>query len=100
MERRATDRVTLYAKASLVGAGTLGLDVFDEGNTGRVTLDEAHGGFRVAIRDGLALDVSAGPRRYVIGSGFLGGRRLQRVQRGAVTMFPRKGVAERLSWAP
>ena len=91
VERRATDRVTLYAKASLVGAGTLGLDVFDEGNTGRVTLDEAHGGIRIAIRDGLALDVSAGPRRYVIGSGFLAAVGASNgFERGAVTMFPRK----------
>lgn len=81
----------LYGKASAVASGTLGVDAYDTGNTGRITLEEAYLGIRTQISAGTELDFSYGPREYKIGTGMLianGGN--SGFERGALKFGPRK----------
>ena len=85
------ERFHLYGKASVVASGTLGTDAYDTGNTGRITLEEAHLGLRTEISAGTVLDFSYGPREYKIGTGMLianGGN--SGFERGALKFGPRK----------
>lgn len=62
----------LYGGLSTVLSGTLGVDAFDVGNTGRITLEEGYVGVRAGDEDGgRFVDLSVGPREYVAGTGML-----------------------------
>jgi hypothetical protein len=82
---------TLYGKVSGVWSGTIGLDAFDYGDTGRVTLEEAYFGFLSENPDGLSVDLSGGARELKLGTGMLiangGGNGFER---GALKFGPRK----------
>ena len=56
------DSVELYGKVTGVASGTLGIDAFGKGNTGRITLEEAYAGLRARMGGDAVVDVSLGPR--------------------------------------
>jgi hypothetical protein len=86
-----TDSETFYGKFSGVWSGTVGIDAYDFGDTGRVTLEEAYVGFLTENPDGLSVDLSAGARELKLGTGMLiangGGNGFER---GALKFGPRK----------
>ena len=90
--RRTLDAATtVYGGLSLIASGTLGDDVFQQGNTGRALVDDAFLGIRRTLAGGTVLDASAGAQRYVLGQGLLlavgAGNGYER---GAVTLAPRR----------
>lgn len=80
----------LYGGLAAVASYTWGTDIFDAGNTGAITLENAYGGLRHVAPHGLELDLSAGMQDYEIGSGMLiqmgGGNGYER---GALLLSPR-----------
>ncbi|MCV3242334.1 alginate export family protein [Mesorhizobium sp. ZC-5] len=83
--------LTGYGKGSIVVSGTLGIDAYDIGNTGRITLEEGYLGFRSTADKDLSFDVSLGPREFKAGTGMLianGGN--SGFERGALKFGPRK----------
>lgn len=85
------DTVMAYGKISGVASGTVGIDAFDTGNTGRVTLEEGYLGLRSGGTSGPSFDVSVGPREFKAGTGMLlanGGT--SGFERGALKLGPRK----------
>lgn len=91
LRRRSESGSALYAKLSLVASYTNGIDAFDTGNTGRVTLEEAHAGYLAQFANGTRLDVSVGAREWRLGTGMLvanGG--VSGFERGALKFGPRK----------
>lgn len=90
LDLAVSNEVTLYGGLAAVASYTLGTDVFDAGNTGAVTLENAYGGLRYAAASGMTLDLSAGKQDYEIGSGMLiqmgGGNGYER---GALLLSPR-----------
>lgn len=83
--------VTTYGKISMVASATKGIDAYEFGDTGRVTLEEAYLGFRVKIADDSEFDLSVGPRELKLGTGMLvanGGS--SGFERGALKFGPRK----------
>jgi len=90
-ENMFDDGSALYGKASAVVSYTGGIDAYDFGDTGRLTLEEAYLGFRTDAHEGLAFDVSVGPRELRLGTGMLianGGS--SGFERGALKFGPRK----------
>lgn len=90
--RHALDAATtVRGGVSLVASGTIGEDVFQQGGTGRLLLDDAYLGVRRALAGGTVLDVSAGAQRYVLAQGLLlavgAGNGYER---GAMTLAPRR----------
>lgn len=85
------EATTVYGGVSLVASGTLGEDVFQQGQTGRVGVEDAFLGLRRVIAGGTVVDASAGAQRYVLGQGLLlavgAGNGYER---GAVTLAPRR----------
>lgn len=81
-----------YGKGSIVASGTLGIDAYAVGNTGRITVEEGYLGLRSADgKDGLSFDLSLGPREFKAGTGMLianGGN--SGFERGALKFGPRK----------
>ncbi|MDC7997998.1 alginate export family protein [Gilvibacter sediminis] len=80
-----------YGRVSAVWSGTLGTDAFDEGDTGRFTLEESHIGYLFAINEHSSLDLSLGGRELKLGTGMLianGG--VSGFERGALKFGPRK----------
>ena len=90
--RRALDAATsLYGGVSLIASGTLRHDVFQQGDTGRVLVDDAHLGVRRTLAGGTVVDASAGAQRYVLGQGLLLALGAGNgYERGAVTLAPRR----------
>lgn len=81
----------MYGKISAVASSTLGTDAFDEGNTGRITLEEAHLGFDFQLAEQTGLDLSIGAQELKLGTGMLvanGG--VSGFERGALKFGPRK----------
>ena len=82
---------TVRGGVSLVASGTLGEDVFQQGDTGRLLLDDAYVGVRRTLAGGTVLDASAGAQRYVLAQGLLlavgAGNGYER---GAMTLAPRR----------
>ncbi|EZH72352.1 hypothetical protein ATO12_23145 [Aquimarina atlantica] len=81
----------LYAKISLVGSSTLGTDAFNEGNTGRITLEETHIGFKTNLSDSIIFHTVIGAQELKLGTGMLianGGS--SGFERGALKFGPRK----------
>ncbi|MEM7776228.1 MAG: alginate export family protein [Pseudomonadota bacterium] len=80
-----------YGKVSTVLSDTRGIDAYDTGNTGRVTLEDAYLGYRFERPDGLSVDISGGRRPLKLGTGMLvenGGS--SGFERGALKLGPRK----------
>jgi hypothetical protein len=89
--KELTSVVSAYGMISLVASGTLGIDAYATGNTGRVTLEEGYLGLRSTNKDGPTFDVSVGPREFKAGTGMLlanGGS--SGFDRGALKLGPRK----------
>lgn len=89
----AGNDLSLYGGLAAVGAYTLGSDIFDESDTGRVLLENAFGGVRWSPVDGTAFDVSLGQQDFAIGNGML-------IQQGAGNGFEWGAVilAPRTAW--
>ncbi|MGP2490903.1 alginate export family protein [Mesorhizobium sp. PUT5] len=80
-----------YGKVSAVASGTLGIDAYDTGNTGRITLEEGYLGLRSNEPSSPSYDISLGPREFKAGTGMLlanGGS--SGFERGALKLGPRK----------
>lgn len=90
-EHRLGGGFSLYGGASLVAARTLGADIFDVRDKGRVLLENAYAGVKYrAPAGGFFADFSAGPQPYRIGSGMLISDGSQDgFERGAVIFGPR-----------
>ncbi|MGY3450506.1 hypothetical protein [Bradyrhizobium sp. USDA 4353] len=85
-----TDTLQAYGGLAIVGTGTLGRDVFEEGNTGRLLLENAYAGARWSAPGGAVVDVSLGQQDYRIGSGMLIATGAGNgFERGALLMAPR-----------
>jgi hypothetical protein len=87
------DSLTAYGKISVVASGTLGIDAFDTGSTGRITLEDGYLGLRSRDTSGATpwFDISLGPRDYKAGTGMLianGGA--NGFERGALKLGPRE----------
>ena len=83
--------VTAYGQVSVIASGTLGIDAFDAGNTGAISLEEGYLGLRTTNQTGPSVDLSIGPRDFVAGTGMLlanGGA--NGFERGALQLGPRK----------
>ena len=84
-------RSRLYGKVSAVWSSTLGTDAFDEGDTGRITLEESHLGYAFTIDEQSSIDLSVGGRELKLGTGMLianGG--VSGFERGSLKFGPRK----------
>ena len=89
-EQRLNGQSIFYGTLSGVGSYTAGIDAFDWGNTGRITLEEAYLGYRTE-GSGPNVDLSLGARELKLGSGMLianGGS--SGFERGALKFGPRK----------
>lgn len=88
----ASDSLEFYAGLGFAATGNIGRDVFDQGNAGRVSLENAYGGFRLTdAASGFTLDISGGQQEYSYGSGmliYLGAQ--NGAQRGATLVSPRR----------
>jgi Alginate export len=82
---------TLYGGASLIATGTWREDVFQQGDTGRLLVEDAYLGWRGALANGWNYDLSAGAQRYELGRGLLlavgAGNGFER---GAAALAPRR----------
>jgi hypothetical protein len=85
------DGVTAYATLAPLGSATIGEDVFQQGNTGRVLIEDAFVGLRGGSAANVAFDVSLGAQRFVLGRGLLlavgAGNGFER---GAALLAPRR----------
>lgn len=86
----ASETIAFYGGLAVVGTGTLERDIFEEGNRGRLSLENAYAGIRVTGAPGITIDLSAGQQDYAIGTGMLiqngGGNGFER---GALLLSPR-----------
>lgn len=94
-EKRLTAGVLVYGGVSVVGARTLGSDIFDINNKGRLLLENGFVGLRFGqAGQGFFADFSAGPQPYRIGSGMLVADGSQDgFERGALIFGPRQAWA-------
>lgn len=94
-ERRFGDGISAYGEFSVVGARTLGGDIFDVRDKGRVLLENAFAGLRLGqAGQGFFADLSAGRQPYRIGSGMLIADGAQDgFERGALIFGPRQAWA-------
>lgn len=92
----ASESIALYSGLSYVGSGNVGLDVFEEGNRGVYSIEDAYLGTRLgASPEDLQLDVSYGRQQYKIGSGMLiSVGAMNGFERGATTSFARRAWEE------
>jgi hypothetical protein len=82
--------LTGYGGVSLLGTGTLGEDVFQVKDTGRLLVESAFGGLR-GQTDGWNWDVSAGAQPYRLGHGLLlSAGAGNGFERGAAVLAPRR----------
>lgn len=90
------DELALYSGLSYVGSGTIGFDVFEQGNQGVFVIEDGYFGSRLgASAEEGQLDVSYGRQSYKIGSGMLiSVGAMNGFERGAVTSFPRRAWEE------
>jgi len=87
--------LAIYSAVSYVGSGTVGLDVFEQGNRGLFAIEDAFLGARFGSADATQLDVSYGRQQYKIGSGMLiSVGAMNGFERGAVTSFARRAWEE------
>jgi hypothetical protein len=84
-------RRTVYGGVSFVASGTWRKDAFDNGNTGRVTLEDGYVGLRWARKNQMLFDLSTGAQPFVVGSGMLISNGASNgFERGAMKLGPRK----------
>ncbi|WP_345005654.1 hypothetical protein [Snuella lapsa] len=82
---------SLYLKVSAVGSYTMGTDAFDAKNTGKITLENAHIGYKFKISDSTFVDASIGSRELKLGTGMLiSNGASSGFERGALKFGPRK----------
>lgn len=80
-----------YGGASLLLSGTLDKDVFEQGNKGRLGVEDAYLGLRGEAAGGWNWDVSAGAQPYRLGNGFLlSSGAGNGFERGAAVTAPRR----------
>ena len=90
-DHRFAPHNVFYGMVSAVLSDTRGIDAYDTGYTGRVTLEDAYLGYRYEAPDGLLVDLSGGRRPLKLGTGMLvenGGS--SGFERGALKLGPRK----------
>lgn len=89
---RINPSLTVYGQVSAILSGTTGRDAYDIGNTGRLTIEQAHLGLRYQLPDGLtSFDISAGRQDYRVGTGMLiSSGASNGFERGALKLGPRK----------
>lgn len=82
---------TLYGKLSGVGSYTWGIDAFDTGDTGALTLEEANLGIRGGFGEDLSYDFSFGRSELTLGTGMIiANGATSGFERGALKFGPRK----------
>lgn len=90
MTYTANEVIALYGGLAVAGTRTFDKDVFEQGDTGRMLLENAFAGVRISGPAGATLDLSGGQQDYTIGSGMLinlgGGNGFER---GALLFAPR-----------
>lgn len=88
----ASEALGLYAGLAAAATGNLGRDIFEQGNSGRVSLENAFGGVRIGSdTSDFTLDLSGGQQPYRLASGFLIDLGAQNGnQRGAALVSPRR----------
>lgn len=80
-----------YGKVSGVASYTAGIDAFDTGNTGAITLEEAYLGLRGDLVEEMSYDLSVGRRELKLGTGMLiASGATSGFERGALKFGPRK----------
>ncbi len=82
---------TIYGRGSVVLSHSTGTDPYNEGNTGRATLEEGYVGIKTNQKNAWNYDLSVGARTLKFGSGMLisnGGT--SGFERGALKLGPRK----------
>jgi len=90
-QRQIDKTLSLYGGASVVASGTSGQDLFLQGDTGRVLLEDAYMGLKGGAPEAWHYDVSVGAQPYTLGSGFLlGSGSGNGFERGAAITAPRK----------
>ncbi|MEB3195224.1 MAG: alginate export family protein [Cyanobacteriota bacterium] len=82
----------VYGAVAPAATGTLGNDLFEQGNSGEVSLENAFGGVRLGGKTaGFTLDLSGGQQPYRLGTGFLIDLGAQNGNsRGALLVAPRR----------
>ena len=88
----ASQTLGLYAGLAAAATGNVGRDIFEQGYSGRVSLESAFGGVRIGDdKSDFMLDLSGGQQTYRLGSGFLIDLGAQNGnQRGAALVSPRR----------
>ncbi|MFN9312394.1 MAG: hypothetical protein ACK5WB_01490, partial [Phycisphaerales bacterium] len=88
----ASQTLGLYAGLAAAATGNVGRDIFEQGYSGRVSLESAFAGVRIgADKSDFMLDLSGGQQPYRLGSGFLIDLGAQNGnQRGAALVSPRR----------
>lgn len=93
-EQALDPATTVYGGVSLLGTATLGEDVFQQSDSGRVRVEDAYVGLRRTLSGGTRIDLSGGAQSYRLGEGLLiavgGGNGFER---GAITLAPRRAWA-------
>lgn len=91
-ERNGDLGLSTYGKLSAVISGTLEIDAFDRGNTGRTLFEEGYLGIRSQPnKNEDSWDLSFGPRELKLGTGMLIANGAQNgFERGALKFGPRK----------
>lgn len=89
-------RATFEAGASAIAAKTLGSDIFEERNRGRLVLENAYASLRLNLGDGVgSVALSGGSQPYKVGNGMLiGDGGVDGFERGAVIFGPRSAWAQ------
>jgi hypothetical protein len=91
LEQSLGGSTELYGRVSMVASTTLGTDGFAQGDTGRVTLEEAHLGIRTGAVGTGQFDLSLGAQELKLGTGMLIANGASNgFERGAVKLGPRK----------
>lgn len=96
VDTSVSERFTLYGGLSYVGSGNIGEDVFEQGNQGLWSVEDAYLGVRYLFPEAASsLDISYGRQPYKIGSGMLiAVGAMNGFERGATTTFARRAWEE------
>ena len=96
VDTSTTEWLTLYSGVSYVGSGNIGEDVFEQGNRGLWSVEDAYLGAQFRRPDEeSSLDISYGRQPYKIGSGMLiSVGAANGFERGATTTFARRAWEE------
>lgn len=96
LDTSPTQRLNFYSGVSYVGSGNIGEDVFEQGNRGLWSVEDAYLGARLGGADETSsLDISYGRQPYKIGSGMLiAVGAMNGFERGATTTFARRAWEE------